>query len=365
MRTHRVASVAVIIVAFLMGLVFGGLEVASATGSADELGRVSQLAVLGQQLTDLVQALQAERDQTAGDLSTNAGKLSPLNTNASPFVLTRSLDSAYATTNAAAARVKSLAAGIGGSFPATIRARVATVVSDISDLAGLRVEAQASQSALSVINAYTVPITNMIALEDQMGQGTSDSILVSDVQTLNSLALAKDEAAQQRALLFNAFRVGTFTNDELQALIAARSGQLIEVTAFSTTATPAQQSEYDTDVAGTPTSQLASNIETYVQGAGLGGLSLAGIRPEQAAAEWYAAQSGTIDGMQQVEVDVARIIVARAQLLQSRAKDFARFTVVLLAVILLLALIAAVSFAFFLRENRHRPEATAGFQFDR
>src|ERR1700735_4133626 len=58
--------IAVIILALLIGLVFGGRQVVSATNSADEFGRVSQLAILGQQVTGLVQALEDERDQTAG-----------------------------------------------------------------------------------------------------------------------------------------------------------------------------------------------------------------------------------------------------------------------------------------------------------
>jgi len=96
---------------------------------------------------------------------------------------------------------KPLAAGVGGSFPANIQSRVATAVSEITRLSALRSEAQASQSALAVVNAYSTPITDMIALNDQIAQGTSDSILVNDVQTLNALSLAKDQAAQQRALL--------------------------------------------------------------------------------------------------------------------------------------------------------------------
>jgi len=339
--------IAVIILALLMGLVFGGLQVASTTSNAQEDGRVSQLAGLGQQVADLVQALEVERDQTAGDIPKDAGNVSPTNVVAGPFVMTKSLDSAYATTSAAAARVKSLAAGIGGSFPANIRTRVATVVSDINDLGGLRTEAQASQSALSVINAYATPIADMIALDDQVGQGTSDSILVSDVQTLNSLALAKDQAAQQRALLFNAFGVGQLPNDELQALVSAQDGQVIDLTAFGTTATPAQQSEFDTDVAGAPDSQLASDIEIGVQGSGslAGGLSLAGIKPARAATTWYTDESITVDGMQQVELDVAENIVARAQSLQHSAENFVLFTIILVAVILLLVLLATVAVA--------------------
>src|SRR6202050_1712255 len=328
--------IAVIVLALLMGLVFGGLQVASAASSANEFGRVSQLASLGQQVADLVQALEDERDETAG--------IAPL-TQASQA---SGLNSWYSATNAAAARVQSLAAGIGGSFPVNIQSRVATVVSDIKDLPGLRTTAQASQDAQGVIVDYGTPITDMIALDDQIGQGTSDASLVSDVQTLNAMALDKDQAAQQRALLYNAFlHPQGFTEQEQQALNTAQSGQLIDFSAFSTTATPAEQSEYDSAVAGTPANELAQNIVDFVQDAGslAGGAAVAGINPTQAAGVWYKAQSGTVDGMQQVELDVARNIVARAQSLQSNAQRTALLTAILVAVILLLVLIATIAVA--------------------
>jgi signal transduction histidine kinase len=320
--------IAVIILALLMGLVFGGLQVASAARSADEFGRVSKLASLGQQVADLVQALEDERDETAG---------------IAPLTQASGLNSWYRTTNAAAARVQSLAAGIGGSFPVNIQTRVATVVSAIKDLPGLRITAQASQDAQGVIGAYAPPITDMIALDDQIGQGTSDASLVSDVQTLNAMALAKDQAAQQRALLYNAFLHPQGFADEQQALTTAQSGQLIDLTAFGTTATPAEQSEYDSTVAGTPANEQAQNIVDFVQDAG--SLAAAGINPAQAAGVWYKAQSGTVDGMQQVELDVARNIVARAQSLQRSAERTALLTAILVAVILLVVLIATIAVA--------------------
>jgi signal transduction histidine kinase len=324
--------IAVIILALLMGLVFGGLQVASATSSANEFGRVSQLAGLGQQVADLVQALEDERDETAG---------------IAPLTQASGLSRWYSATNAAAARVQSLAAGIGGSFPANIQTRVATVVSDIKDLPGLRTEAQASQSAVVVIGAYAHPITDMIALDDQIGQGTSDASLTSDVQTLNAMALAKDQAAQQRALLYNAFLQKGFADQEQQALGTAASGQLIDLTAFFTTATPAEQSIYHSAVAGTSANDLSQNIVNYVQDSGslAGGAAAAGINPKQAAGAWYAAQSGTVDGMQQVELDVARNIVARAQSLQTSAERTALFTAILVTVILLVVLMATIAVA--------------------
>ena len=44
----------------------------------------------------------------------------------------------------------------------------------------------------------------MITLSDQVGQGVSDGQLTGDVQALNALALAKEQASQQRALLNSA-----------------------------------------------------------------------------------------------------------------------------------------------------------------
>src|SRR5256884_9930548 len=65
---------AVFMLTLAMGLVFGGLRVASAADSAAQFNRVSQLASLGQQITVLMQALEDERDETCGNV-TNAGTL--------------------------------------------------------------------------------------------------------------------------------------------------------------------------------------------------------------------------------------------------------------------------------------------------
>jgi signal transduction histidine kinase len=327
--------IAVIVLALLMGLVFGGLRVVSATDSADEFGRVSQLAALGQQVTGLVQALEDERDETAGLL---------------PVSNPKDLQQWYARTDTAAAKVRTLAAGIGGSFPANIQSRVATVLSVINNHTELERTAQASQSALSVIADYAPPINDMIALNNLIAEGTSDASLVSDVQTLNSLSLAKDQAAQQRALLFNAFEQKIFADGEQQALTTTESQELVEETAFGTTATPAEQSAFNNTVAGQLFNQ-AQEIEIYIEGLPLGTIALdigqgaLGISANAAPSVWYAAQSAKVDEMQQVGQGIARSIVSRAQSLQHGAESSALFSAILTAVILLLVLIATVAVA--------------------
>src|SRR5690349_16205675 len=323
--------IALIVLALIMGLVFGGLRVASAADSAAQFGRVSQLASLGQQVTGLVQALQDERDETTGVSS--GGDPGTLRT-------------WYHKTDAAAARVRALAAGVGGSFPANIQASVGTVLSEINHLGELRKTAQASQDALAVIADYAAPISDMITLNDLIAQGISDSSLVNDVRTLNSLSLAKDEAAQQRALFFHTFTDQFFGDGEQQALTTALSEELGDTASFETTATPAEQKAFTAVVAG-PGVDLAEGIEDFIlpDGNPVDITQVDGISLSKAPARWYSAMSDKIDKMQTVEQQVAGNIVARSQVLRRDAEESALLNGILTAVILFLVLLATLAVA--------------------
>jgi len=321
---------AVIVVALIMGLVFGGLRVAAAADSAAGFGRVTQLANLGQQVTGLVQALENERDETAGVVPAS-----------SPQAVAEAVQRYYRATNAAVGPVKVLAAGIGGSFPANIQARVATVVSVIDHLGELRSTAQASQSALAVIAGYATPISEMLSLNAQIAQGNADAGLANDVQELNSLAMAKDQATQQRAILYNALQQQLFADGELQALTTAESEQEGDLAAFDTTASAALQNSFRNTVAG-PLVNEAELIEEYVISVDSLQTSALGISAQQAPQLWYTDMSDTVNKTQGVELGVARSIVARSQSLQRGAERSALFTAILTVLILLLVLIAAV-----------------------
>ena len=322
--------VALIVLALVMGLVFGGLRVASAADSAGQFGRVSQLASLGQQVTGLVQAVQDERDETTGVSSGgNPDTLMPW----------------YNATDTAAAKVRALAAGVGGSFPANIQASVATVLSEIDHLGELRKTAQASQDALAVIANYAAPISDMITLNDLIAQGISDPILVNDVRTLNSLSLAKDEAAQQRALFYHTFTDQFFGDGEQQALTTALSEELNDKAAFEATATPAEQSSFNATVTGQGVN-VAEGIEDFILTDGNpADITQLGISLDKAPERWYSAMSDKIDKMQAVELEVARNIVARSQVLRRDAEQSALFNAIVTTVILLLVLIATLAVA--------------------
>ena len=330
--------IAVIVLALVMGLVFGGLRVAAGAGSAAQFGRVSQLANLGEQTTVLVQDLQNERDKTLGIIAGgNLNDLKPL----------------YNATDAQAATVQAQAAGIGGSFPANIQASVAAVLSQTSakGLSTLRETAQGQGSdVLGVTADYATPIGDMITLNDEIAQGTSDSSLANDVRTLNSLSLAKDAAAQQRALLYNAFTQQFFGDGVVQTLTAVQSEEFADEAAFESTATPAERSAFANTVNG-PGVNKAEVIEDFffIDGGDQQALNTSTINPStigftlgQAPTVWYSAMSSKLDEMQTVERQIAGNIVSRAQSLQQGAQRSALITAIITAIVLFVVLVAAV-----------------------
>jgi signal transduction histidine kinase len=180
---------AVIVAALLMGLVFGGLRVYDSEGDASQFSRVSQLANLGEQLTVLVNDLQNERDATLLVLTTdNDASVVPL----------------WAQTHRAVGAVQR-AAGIGG-LPSNITADLQTVLADISParISGLESALNPSlppQDEGAVMGNYDADINDMIVLADQVSQGVSNASLTSDVEALNALSLAKEQASEERGLI--------------------------------------------------------------------------------------------------------------------------------------------------------------------
>jgi signal transduction histidine kinase len=356
---------AVIVLALLMGLVFGGLRLASAESSAAQFGRVSQLATLGQRLSVLVQDLQNERDTTV---------LFLVNGNANE--LPTQLQQQYARTNDALNDVQASASGIGGAFPANIQADATTVMADIapSRMRDLRsaLSPTAPLSEQAVIGNYGAVINDMITLADQTAQGVSDASLASDVRASNALALAKEQASQQRALLNYLFSTADGPVDSnlpvdqntLQALQIATNTEFTDESAFQAAATPAELSFSNnaitspavaTDVAYAQELELSIFANVGADPAvpllgdvqqGIGPLDASQMGPFRTLTEgqqvWNEGMTGDINGMQSTENLLAGNIVNRAGQLKSGAQDSALVTAVITGVVLLLVLAATL-----------------------
>jgi signal transduction histidine kinase len=361
----------VIVAALLMGLVFGGLRVADAENSASQFSRTQQLARLGVQLTSVVNDLQNERDATL--VAFLGGPTKPLAT-------------LQATTrrNLVPAR-QALAAVVGGGFPATVQVDATTVnnavtpggITDLQKLTGTASDPSA------VFDDYAAVISNMITLQEQVALGVTDGQLTSDVQTLHSLSLAKDDVAQERALLDEVLTIQTDAynlnagfldfNTETSLRVASQD-ELTNVAAFHATATPAESSLFDsllgpqaTKLASeTMTDNLESGIFADASGnaptdannkalvvAGDNGLPLSQIIGNQVGVPgikttaqlrpaWDAGMDAKLGALRDTENLIVGNIVNRATQLHQSARQTALAYIIITVAVLLIVLLAAL-----------------------
>jgi signal transduction histidine kinase len=373
--------VAVIVLAVVTGLVFGGLRVASAMGTASSFARTTQLAVLGEQVTALAQAMETERDTSAAVLADDrvitaataakapASELAALEKDAAPDKAAQA--SAQAATNTAATATVSMAEQIGAQFPANTQARAATVVSQIQLIPGLR-SMLGAQSPGAAIQAYSEAIADLFNLNDEITSGSSDPTLADQVRTLGAISRAKDQASQQRAILYAAL-IESAANDPtaladaggLQALTTAAGLEQADLLAFQATATPAQQDAFLSTVAGpeVDTAQLLGNFISGAQNL----QNVRSLNPEGSTAItsatapdlWYGSMTATIDRMRTIELQVAGAIVARSQQLEQGARQSAMLAAAVTGGALLLVLIATLIVARSLVEPLRRLQAGA------
>jgi signal transduction histidine kinase len=377
--------VAVFIAASVTGLVFGGLRVADAVGTAGGYARTTQLAVLGKQITQLAQDMESERDRTVGVAAVTTLQQNAAADNAGPAV-TASLQQALGTaqgqlagaqaaTDKDVASVQQLAQHVlsDPAFPVSVRNGANGVLAQIGDrgLVGIRLQVL-GQAPPAVIQDYSGTLSALYALNAQMAGSSGDAVLSNEVNALGALSQAKDQASQQRAILDAAF-IESGLNDAggkaakggpavaafndvgglaalnyaggLQPLVTAQDIQATDLATFQAAATEAESEAF---LIGQTGSQVAAagNIYTAVT-FNNGNLQaifpqlnkiIPGLAPATAPALWYADQSAVVDGMHAAESQIATEIVARSQVLQHQAFESALVTSLVTVVVILLVL---------------------------
>jgi signal transduction histidine kinase len=374
---------AVIVAALLMGLVFGGLRVADAENSASQFSRTQQLAKLGAQLTGVVNDLQNERDATL--VAFLGGTPDP------------SLGSLQAKTDGDLVPVRQqLGSILSGGFPATVQTDASTVNNAVSATSvdnDLHKLTQNASDPSAVFDDYAADIGIILTLQQQVALGITDSQLTSDVQTLNSLSLAKDDVAQEQALLdevltnqANVFNLnpGFIDFNTESNLKVANQEELTNLAGFQSTASVPESALFDA-LLGPQAKKLASetmtdNLETGIFADASGnpptaangvtplvkvdqangipiqqvianqvsepGLNITQANPQQAQAElqkaWDAGMGAKLAALQQTEDLVAGNIVNRATQLQQSAQSSALAYLIITVIVLLIVLLAAV-----------------------
>jgi signal transduction histidine kinase len=368
--------VAVFLVASVAGLVLGGLRVAGAISTSDSYGRTAQVALLGEQGTHLAQALEDERDLSAGYAAYQTLATAAAADNAAVSV-TRPLEAAEAKsqqdlaaaekiTDADAQQVASLAAGIGPAFPASVQAKAQNVITMINGLPGLR-DALLGAPPAQVINNYSNSIGDLFVLSDEITSGSGDAQLADEVRALGALSRAKDQASQQRAFLYSVL-LEVSVNDAggghrapynnitgnqalqdaggISVLTTSQGLQAADLTNFTDAATTEQADAYLASMAD-PRANEARLLEALTTlpndprliFENVDGKNSLGYDRATVAATWYQDMTAGVAQMRSIESQVATAIVDHSQALEHGALNSAVLTAAVSGAAVLLVLL--------------------------
>ena len=274
MRSRLLLLIAVPV---LVAVAFGGLAIVSSLRTAQSYQQVQRLAVLAGDATNLAQALQNEREDTVayiamGNQGGRASALAP-NTPANATEKAAAADqlalvqSDYGASQRAASQVSSLAATIGGSYPALAQTQAQAAVTAIGDLPALRQAATTTRlPVLTVIEDYGTIITQLLTLENEVAAGSKDAALADNVLVTSLISSMKEEASQQQAIVTSALRPNQLgatqvSAESLSVLNQEAAEQAANLSAFNLTATAAQRQLYNSALS----SALAAEAQQELQ----------------------------------------------------------------------------------------------------
>ena len=218
--------------ASVLGLVFGGLRIADAVGTASAYSRSVRLADVGEQVTALAQAMEDERDLTIGVVAlTMLQQNAPAGNAGSPVAASLTADlkqekrswpaprpsptppprSAQSASRGHRVRLPGEHPGQGRdrAHPDQVPARSGRPQPRLRKSSASCV---ATDSPIQVIDSYSGVLSILFALDDEITSGSGDVQLGDDVRALSALSAAEDQASQQRAILYGALVASALSN---------------------------------------------------------------------------------------------------------------------------------------------------------
>ena len=315
-------------------------------------GRVQHLAELNASVVKLTQALEDERDLSAGYAANRAAP--------SPG-LVGLLKQAQDTTSADAQAVFREAAGVtpGAGYQQGTVDNLNALIDNLNDLPYIRqLVTDSSFQASQVIRVYTGEVIAAAnAFSASVGVGANDANLQGNVVTLGALLRVENEMSVQRAVLFAALSspAKTFGPGDLATLEQASESEIAAQSDFAASTNETELEYLNNTISGSQV-DLAEAQETLAEELGTSAPAAPLTAHGLTAQGWYANMQGMIHGARTVADGLVTSITDRANTLRSQAAQnlliTSLVTLVLLGLVLFISTIVARSLILPLRKLR-------------
>ncbi|MFB7665710.1 nitrate- and nitrite sensing domain-containing protein [Kitasatospora sp. NPDC056138] len=330
MRNWRIRTrlIALLLLPVVVSIVLGGLRVQSSVQNSKQLSQMTSLSDLAQKATALANALQTERDISAGPLTTNNNQQDPEVINARKT--TDTLSKAFATS----------ADNFDNLDLAGGKALLLQVRKDLNQLSEARSTAYTNWDNIqATITNYDVIIKDLLSITQDIAIASNSTELVKVTRALQQFSLAKEAASMQRALISAALaRPGgqdLSTSDETFGirLQTAEDNANTNFTAiYGDAAATALRAPLTYN-------QVIAEAERYTKAV----LNTNGIKQGDTRTykDWYDSATAKITAEQKIESSLLDVLDGKAQQLQDDADTETLINSALIALVLIVSIAGA------------------------
>ncbi|MFI1810646.1 nitrate- and nitrite sensing domain-containing protein [Streptomyces sp. NPDC020422] len=211
LRNWRISTrlVALLTLPVVAATSLGGIRISQSLEDMQQLDHMQLLTKLTKEATDFAQALQAERDLSAGPLA-NGKQVSDYQISNPRKATDRAYKAFLDATN-------DIPATEDDESLRSIRQNVSQIASQVSQLGAIRSSAYEKNIAHSVtVEAYSRLIRSLLSLSQDMAQATSNPEMIKRTRALAAFSSAKEYASIQQAIIAAALPASDSKSGSLQ-----------------------------------------------------------------------------------------------------------------------------------------------------
>ncbi|MEU1085734.1 nitrate- and nitrite sensing domain-containing protein [Streptomyces sp. NPDC005892] len=334
----------------------GGLRINESMNDMQQLEHMQLLTQMTKQATALAQALQVERDESAGPLS-NGVKVTNYKVT-EPRKKTDRAKEAFLDATMAIGDTQNDEALEG------IHASVNMIATQLGQIRDIRKTAYAKGTpSVNTIDQYSQLITSLLSLSQDMAQATSSPEMIKRTRALAAFSSAKEYASVQRAIIAAALPGGNSTkthlsaNDQQFGRNALRKESLA-MNSFETIYATTGHSASDLTAplsSGNPEIQAANTYAKQVLDTTVG---IKGRKP-RSYLDWYDQSSTKIQAMETIEATLLSDMEGKARELREASQREAILNGAVILLVLGVSLVGAFVVARSMIRSLRRLQDTA------
>lgn len=351
LRNWRISTrlVSLLALPVVAATTLGGMRIATSLDNIDQLDKMQLLTEMTRQATELADALQVERDKSAGPLAGSGNTKDDANV----IAPRQETDRAKLKFNQATGDIQGQDATMAG-----VRATVLEIGRQLNTLNEIRANAyKDDNNTARTVTSYNQLINSLLSLSQDMAQATSNPEMIRSTRALAAFSSAKEYASIQRALVSAGLAHDGGPQLSSNDRLAGRNAEDSEKAARD------RFSQIYSNNAGALTRGLDGNndeIKAAVAFAHRAFASGSGIRSQDIRyLDWYDSDTVKIDEMSRIETTLLSEMEQKARGLRNEATQSAIISGALILLVLGVSLVGAFVVARSMVRSLRRLQDTA------